>query len=144
MGDITEMILDGTLCQRCGGMVYDKGDPKDASEVLEWNNKLLEKGIKPDKDNMISVTTKEFFSDVYLCNDKIYLLNSYRESLKSPVIKVRVLDKQKLELINTILIKKTSDEDRITSIAIKDVNGKSVIFAAMEIKDGSAIGKFVK
>ena len=32
MGDITEMILDGTLCQRCGAMVYDKGDPKDASK----------------------------------------------------------------------------------------------------------------
>lgn len=29
MGDIADMLLDGTLCQMCGGLVYE-GDPDKA------------------------------------------------------------------------------------------------------------------
>ncbi len=32
MGEIADMILDGTLCQECGGLVYDEGDPNEALE----------------------------------------------------------------------------------------------------------------
>lgn len=30
MGELSDMILDGTLCDSCGGVVYE-GDPKKAS-----------------------------------------------------------------------------------------------------------------
>jgi len=32
MGEITEMILDGTLCEECCCIVYD-GDPSKATEI---------------------------------------------------------------------------------------------------------------
>ncbi len=31
MGEVAEMILDGALCQICGGLVYE-GNPDDATE----------------------------------------------------------------------------------------------------------------
>ncbi len=32
MGEIADMVLDGTLCQECGGLVYGEGDPNEALE----------------------------------------------------------------------------------------------------------------
>lgn len=31
MGDITDSVLDGTLCEDCGGIVYE-GDPNKATK----------------------------------------------------------------------------------------------------------------
>ena len=53
-----------------------------------------------------------------------------------------MLDKNSLELLTTLLIKKNSDEEWIQSFAIKEVNKKAIIFAAMETEEGTVIAKF--
>lgn len=119
-------------------------DKKFSQENLDKSKNLLEKGIKPDKYNQLRVVISSFFKDVYLCNDQIYILNSRYESFTNTNIKIRVIDKNSLELVNTIIIKKTSDEDWISSIAVQEVSGEPVIFAAMNTKEGSVLAKFME
>ena len=117
-------------------------DPGLSSEIQEICERLQKNGIKREKNGSIALIAPNFFKDVYLCNDKIYILNSRRESLINPHIKIRVLDKNSLELLTTLLIKKNSDEEWIQSFAIKEVNKKAIIFAAMETEEGTVIAKF--
>jgi hypothetical protein len=117
-------------------------EPKQSAEILETYNKLLKEGIKREKDGSLSVVTPTFFRDAYLCNEKIYILNSLRECRISPYIKIRVLDKNSLNLLTTLIIKKNSDDEWIRSIAVKEVNKKPIIFATMETEEGNVIAKF--
>jgi hypothetical protein len=65
-----------------------------------------------------------------------------RECRISPYIKIRVLDKNSLNLLTTLIIKKNSDDEWIRSIAVKEVNKKPFIFATMETEEGNVIAKF--
>jgi hypothetical protein len=139
-GKVFVFDLDGKIIKTKDIVPYF--DPGLSSEIQESYSRLQKNGIKREKDGSIRVVTPTFFKDVYLCNDKIYILNSLRESRINPHIKIRVLDKNSLELLTTLLIKKNSDEERIRSIAVKEVKGNPVIFAAMQTEEGSVIAKF--
>ena len=121
-------------------------DPQISTKNLEGNNNMIKNGIKPVKyeNGSQGVSYFNFFDDIYLCNNKIYILNSMSESKARPHITIRVLDKDSLELINTLLIKKNSDEDMIRCLAVKEENGKVVIIAAMETMEGTEIAKFME
>jgi hypothetical protein len=117
-------------------------DPKMAKEILRHNNALLKEGIKRNKNNKVRVVTSPFFRDIYLCKNKIYILDNHYARPAGDFIKIMVLEKNSLELEHTFLIKKDSNEDRIRSMAVKEVNGRAVIFAAMNTEDGTVIAKF--
>jgi hypothetical protein len=139
-GKVFVFDLDGKIIKTKDIVPYF--DPRLSSGMQETYTRLQKNGIKREKDGSIALVTPNFFKDVYLCNDKIYILNSMRESRINPHIKIRVLDKNSLELLTTLLIKKNSDEEWIRSIAVKEVNKKAIIFAAMETGDGTVIAKF--
>ena len=53
VGEVADMILDGTLCQKCGGLVNASGEmpvgfPRDCADCRRENNRGRWVGMKPN------------------------------------------------------------------------------------------------
>lgn len=142
-GRILKFNLDGNKVKD-GDFIPATGNI--GKRIVSENQKLLENGLKRNRDN--SYSSYNLFHDAFLYNDEIYILianifvpDADNGAKKADETYISQIDTKTFKPITKYLLKLNSDE-RIHSFAVTEKKGKLIFVTSMYTEEGTDLVVF--